>query len=73
MGSEIHRHMKNDVRIWEIVNPDDPDQGNGTKFLNYCLVIGPGQIVLLEMLSPRFDNLKPRDPIAVFENPSHLR
>ncbi|GFX21000.1 hypothetical protein TNCV_2044761 [Trichonephila clavipes] len=25
----------------EIVNPDDPDQDNGTKLLNYCIVISP--------------------------------
>ncbi|GFU10972.1 hypothetical protein TNCV_2934571 [Trichonephila clavipes] len=25
---------------------DDPDQDNGTKLLNYCIVIGPGRINL---------------------------
>ncbi|GFX59954.1 hypothetical protein TNCV_4984651 [Trichonephila clavipes] len=29
--------------MWEIVTPDDPDQDNGTKLLNYCIDIGPGQ------------------------------
>ncbi|GFX63975.1 hypothetical protein TNCV_41511 [Trichonephila clavipes] len=28
----------------EIVSPDDPDTDNGTKSLNYCIVIGPEQI-----------------------------
>ncbi|GFT30493.1 uncharacterized protein TNCV_2377751 [Trichonephila clavipes] len=35
--------MRDGIRKWEIVNPDDPDQNNGTKLLNYCIVIGPGQ------------------------------
>ncbi|GFS54400.1 hypothetical protein TNCV_4808921 [Trichonephila clavipes] len=29
---------------WEIVSPDDPDKGNGTKLLNYCIVLYPGQL-----------------------------
>ncbi|GFX46178.1 mariner Mos1 transposase [Trichonephila clavipes] len=29
----------------KIVNPDDPDQDNGTKFLNCCIDIGPGQLL----------------------------
>ncbi|GFW80486.1 hypothetical protein TNCV_2415881 [Trichonephila clavipes] len=33
-----------DVNMGKIVNPDDPDQDNGTKLLNYCIVIGPGQV-----------------------------
>ncbi|GFV70385.1 transposable element Tc3 transposase [Trichonephila clavipes] len=36
-GSEISRQIWN----WEIVNPDDPGQGNGTKILNYSIAIGP--------------------------------
>ncbi|GFU71972.1 hypothetical protein TNCV_2999551 [Trichonephila clavipes] len=40
MGSGICRH----IWKWEIVNPDDPDQDNGTKLLNYCSVINPGQV-----------------------------
>ncbi|GFY01254.1 hypothetical protein TNCV_5077211 [Trichonephila clavipes] len=35
--------MRDEIRKWEIVNPDDPDEDNGTKLLNYCIVIGPGQ------------------------------
>ncbi|GFT89010.1 hypothetical protein TNCV_3084481 [Trichonephila clavipes] len=35
--------MRDRIRKWEIVSPDDSDQDNGTKFLNYCIVIGPGQ------------------------------
>ncbi|GFU48369.1 hypothetical protein TNCV_3342601 [Trichonephila clavipes] len=31
------------VCVWEIVIPDDPDQDNVSKLLNYCIVIGPGQ------------------------------
>ncbi|GFU20704.1 hypothetical protein TNCV_3176421 [Trichonephila clavipes] len=27
----------------EIINPDDPDQDNGIRLLNYCIVICPGQ------------------------------
>ncbi|GFT31714.1 transposable element Tcb1 transposase [Trichonephila clavipes] len=27
-----------------IVDPDDPDKSNETKLLNYCIVIGPGQV-----------------------------
>ncbi|GFW52300.1 hypothetical protein TNCV_2427471 [Trichonephila clavipes] len=27
--------------MWEIVNPDDPDQDNGRKLLNCSIVIGP--------------------------------
>ncbi|GFX93203.1 hypothetical protein TNCV_4760821 [Trichonephila clavipes] len=30
----------------EIVSPDDPDQDNGTKLLNYCTAIGSGQVLL---------------------------
>ncbi|GFX91542.1 guanine nucleotide-binding protein G(o) subunit alpha [Trichonephila clavipes] len=30
-----------DLKMWEIVIPDDLDQGNGTKLLNYCIAIGP--------------------------------
>ncbi|GFS90486.1 hypothetical protein TNCV_4096951 [Trichonephila clavipes] len=37
-------HMRDGIRKWEIVNPDDPDQDNGAKLLNYCIVIGPGQV-----------------------------
>ncbi|GFY02862.1 hypothetical protein TNCV_3507421 [Trichonephila clavipes] len=29
----------------EMVNPDNPDQDNGTKLLNYFIAIGPGQKV----------------------------
>ncbi|GFS78796.1 hypothetical protein TNCV_3149301 [Trichonephila clavipes] len=35
---------KNGIWKEEIVNPDDPDQDNGTKLLNYCNVRGPGQV-----------------------------
>ncbi|GFT99585.1 transposable element Tcb2 transposase [Trichonephila clavipes] len=35
MGSGINRQ----IGEWEIVNPDDPDQDNGTQLLNYCIVI----------------------------------
>ncbi|GFW08658.1 hypothetical protein TNCV_2776791 [Trichonephila clavipes] len=44
MESEISREMQDGIRKWQIVNPDDPDQDNGTKLLNYCIVIGPGQV-----------------------------
>ncbi|GFU96759.1 hypothetical protein TNCV_839841 [Trichonephila clavipes] len=27
MRSEINRQMRDGIRKWEIVNPDDPDQG----------------------------------------------
>ncbi|GFW33515.1 hypothetical protein TNCV_2210501 [Trichonephila clavipes] len=27
----------------EMINPDDPDQENETKLLNYCIAIGPRQ------------------------------
>ncbi|GFV88617.1 hypothetical protein TNCV_1244271 [Trichonephila clavipes] len=30
-----------DLKMWEIVSPYDPDQDNGTKSLNYCIVIVP--------------------------------
>ncbi|GFX39955.1 hypothetical protein TNCV_2647181 [Trichonephila clavipes] len=43
MGSGISRQMWDGIRKWKIVSPDDPDQDNGTKLLNYCIVIGPGQ------------------------------
>ncbi|GFW25120.1 hypothetical protein TNCV_3156231 [Trichonephila clavipes] len=42
MGFGIRRQM----RDGEIVSPDDPDQDNGTKLLNYCIVIGPGQGII---------------------------
>ncbi|GFV22026.1 hypothetical protein TNCV_4527111 [Trichonephila clavipes] len=37
-----HRVSKSGKEIWnwEIVNPDDPDQDNGTKLLNYCIANG---------------------------------
>ncbi|GFW48385.1 hypothetical protein TNCV_1109481 [Trichonephila clavipes] len=35
LGSGISRQ----IWKWEIVDPDDPDQDNGTKLLNYCIVI----------------------------------
>ncbi|GFX51864.1 hypothetical protein TNCV_3062821 [Trichonephila clavipes] len=35
----------------EIVNPDDPNQNNGTKLLNYCIVIGPGQVAAIRRIS----------------------
>ncbi|GFV48174.1 hypothetical protein TNCV_3554531 [Trichonephila clavipes] len=34
MGSE---------NVWEIISPDDLDQDNKPKLLNYCIVISPGQ------------------------------
>ncbi|GFW62285.1 hypothetical protein TNCV_912971 [Trichonephila clavipes] len=43
MGSEISRQMRDGIEKWEIVNTDYPDQDNGTKLLNYCIVFGPGQ------------------------------
>ncbi|GFT70555.1 hypothetical protein TNCV_1133181 [Trichonephila clavipes] len=41
MGSEIIRQMRDGIWkcVWEIVNPDDPDQENGTKLRNCCIVI----------------------------------
>ncbi|GFW48474.1 hypothetical protein TNCV_1110331 [Trichonephila clavipes] len=41
MGSEIGRQMRDGIGKWEIVNADD--QESGTKLLNYCIAIGPGQ------------------------------
>ncbi|GFV53215.1 uncharacterized protein TNCV_1065741 [Trichonephila clavipes] len=43
MRSEISRQMWGGIWKGEMVNPDDPDQDNGTKLLNYCIVIGPSQ------------------------------
>ncbi|GFW96182.1 hypothetical protein TNCV_571531 [Trichonephila clavipes] len=42
MGSEISRQMRDGIRKQEIVI-DYPDQNNGTKLLNYCIVISPRQ------------------------------
>ncbi|GFS66524.1 uncharacterized protein TNCV_3857341 [Trichonephila clavipes] len=42
MRSEISRQMWDKILKWEIVNSDHPDQDNGTKLLNYCIVVGPG-------------------------------
>ncbi|GFX73752.1 hypothetical protein TNCV_4290681 [Trichonephila clavipes] len=36
--------MRDGIWKWEIVSPDDPDQDNRTELLNYCIVIGPGQV-----------------------------
>ncbi|GFX81306.1 integrase catalytic domain-containing protein [Trichonephila clavipes] len=43
MGSEINRQMRDGIIKWEIVNPDDLDQDNGAKLLNYCIANGFGQ------------------------------
>ncbi|GFX10975.1 hypothetical protein TNCV_512351 [Trichonephila clavipes] len=43
MGSGICRY----IWKWEIINPDDPDQDNGTNLVNYCIVINPWQCSLL--------------------------
>ncbi|GFX38189.1 hypothetical protein TNCV_3837881 [Trichonephila clavipes] len=42
--SGISRQMRDRIRKWEIANPDDLDQDDGTKSFNYCIVIGPGQV-----------------------------
>ncbi|GFV11950.1 hypothetical protein TNCV_3181811 [Trichonephila clavipes] len=39
MGSGVCRQ----IWKWKIVNPDGPDQDNGTKLLNYCIVIDSSQ------------------------------
>ncbi|GFW74795.1 transposable element Tcb2 transposase [Trichonephila clavipes] len=44
MGSEISSAEQNGVLKWKIVNPDYPNQDNGTKILSYCIVIGPEQV-----------------------------
>ncbi|GFW12879.1 uncharacterized protein TNCV_3328121 [Trichonephila clavipes] len=36
---EIKSEISCQIWKWEIVNSDDPDQDNGTKLLNYCIVI----------------------------------
>ncbi|GFW96032.1 hypothetical protein TNCV_957461 [Trichonephila clavipes] len=46
MGSGISRQIRDGIWKWDIVSPDDPDQDNGTKLLNYCIAIGPGQVPL---------------------------
>ncbi|GFT60059.1 hypothetical protein TNCV_2687361 [Trichonephila clavipes] len=56
MGSEISRTMRDGLRKWEIVNPDDPDQVNGTKLLNCCIVIGPGQKKKQDLKTDRTSN-----------------
>ncbi|GFX00144.1 transposable element Tcb1 transposase [Trichonephila clavipes] len=43
MISEIFRQLQDGIRKWEIISTDDSDQDNGTKLLNYKIVIGPGQ------------------------------
>ncbi|GFV18216.1 uncharacterized protein TNCV_170191 [Trichonephila clavipes] len=43
MGSGISRYIWDGVLKWEIVSPNYPDQDNGTKLLNYSIVIVPGQ------------------------------
>ncbi|GFV40440.1 uncharacterized protein TNCV_4493971 [Trichonephila clavipes] len=52
MGSEISLQMRDEILKWKFVNPDDPDQNNGTKLLNYCIVIGPGQMMMI----PAYNN-----------------
>ncbi|GFV55184.1 hypothetical protein TNCV_1382051 [Trichonephila clavipes] len=44
MGSGISLQMRNGIRKWEIVINGNLDQDNGTKLLNYCIVIGSGTI-----------------------------
>ncbi|GFX44309.1 DUF4817 domain-containing protein [Trichonephila clavipes] len=46
MGSEISRQIWDGIGKWEIVHFNDPGQVNGTKLLNYYIVIGPGQFGL---------------------------
>ncbi|GFU29753.1 hypothetical protein TNCV_4745781 [Trichonephila clavipes] len=41
---EITSGISRQIWKWQIVNPDDPDQDNGTKLLNYCIAIGPSQV-----------------------------
>ncbi|GFU99187.1 hypothetical protein TNCV_1229011 [Trichonephila clavipes] len=45
MGYEISLQIRDGILKWEIVNPDDSNQNNGTKLLSYCIVIGPGHQV----------------------------
>ncbi|GFW22299.1 hypothetical protein TNCV_1430531 [Trichonephila clavipes] len=37
--SEMGSGISSQIRKWETVNLNDPDQDNGTKILNFCLVI----------------------------------
>ncbi|GFV96346.1 hypothetical protein TNCV_2869241 [Trichonephila clavipes] len=38
--------------MWEIVNPYDTDQENGTELWNYCIVVGPGQTLYILSMDP---------------------
>ncbi|GFT53124.1 hypothetical protein TNCV_4232541 [Trichonephila clavipes] len=35
--------MWDGISKWEIISPDYPDQNNGIKLSNYCIVISPVQ------------------------------
>ncbi|GFW49063.1 hypothetical protein TNCV_3902601 [Trichonephila clavipes] len=43
MISEISCKVEDGIYKLEIVNPDDPDQGNRKALLHYCIVFDPGQ------------------------------
>ncbi|GFU86669.1 hypothetical protein TNCV_2880891 [Trichonephila clavipes] len=43
MRSRVSRQKRNGIQKCEIVSPDNPDQDNETKLLNYCIVIDLGQ------------------------------
>ncbi|GFT51750.1 hypothetical protein TNCV_4440501 [Trichonephila clavipes] len=45
MGSGICHQMRDRIKKWKIVTPDDPDQDNGTILLNYLIAIVPGQMI----------------------------
>ncbi|GFV87860.1 hypothetical protein TNCV_781421 [Trichonephila clavipes] len=57
---------------WEIVNPDDTDQDNETKLLNYCIAIGPvqapalGVVGLLLALCTQFCGFDPVSSRRIF-------